>query len=155
MTLDSCLRMTAMTLADLDVVVTAEATLHASPWTRGQFAGSLAAGHEAVLAHDGAGRLVGYGVVMLASGDADLLNISVLAAFQRQGHGAALLRQLMGQAKAQQATRMLLEVRPSNAPAQALYRSFGFAPIGRRKDYYPGPADQGGREDAIVMAGDL
>ena len=152
MTLDSCLRMTAMTLADLDVVVTAEATLHASPWTRGQCAGSLTAGHEAVLAHDEAGRLVGYGVVMLASGDADLLNISVLAAFQRQGHGAALLRQLMGRAKAQQATRMLLEVRATNQPALALYAQQGFAEIGRRHGYY---ASANGREDAIVMAREL
>jgi ribosomal-protein-alanine N-acetyltransferase len=146
------LRYTAMTLADLDAVVAAETTLHASPWTCGQFAGSLAAGHDAVLARDDAGRLIGYGVVMLALGDADLLNISVLAAFQRQGYGATLLQQLMARAKAQQATRMLLEVRATNQPALALYAQQGFAEIGRRRGYYPAEA---GREDAIVMAREL
>ena len=33
-----------------------------------------------------------------------------------------------------------------NAPAQALYRRFGFAPVGVRKNYY---AETG--EDAIIM----
>jgi ribosomal-protein-alanine N-acetyltransferase len=37
-------------------------------------------------------------------------------------------------------------VRASNTPAQALYRRFGFAPVGVRRNYY---AETG--EDAIVM----
>jgi ribosomal-protein-alanine N-acetyltransferase len=44
---------------------------------------------------------------------------------------------------------MVLEVRPGNASALALYRRFGFAEIGRRRAYYHG------KEDAIVMARDL
>ena len=41
-----------------------------------------------------------------------------------------------------------LEVRQSNAAAQALYSSIGFETIGTRRNYYPAHA---GREDAIVM----
>jgi len=44
---------------------------------------------------------------------------------------------------------LLLEVRPSNAGAIALYRRVGFAEIGRRKRYYP--AENSTREDALVM----
>jgi ribosomal-protein-alanine N-acetyltransferase len=44
---------------------------------------------------------------------------------------------------------VLLEVRPSNARALAVYERYGFARIGLRKNYYP--AGIGGREDAIVM----
>jgi ribosomal-protein-alanine N-acetyltransferase len=40
-------------------------------------------------------------------------------------------------------------VRPSNAPALALYRRHGFVVVGRRKRYYPAPG--GEREDAQVM----
>ena len=40
---------------------------------------------------------------------------------------------------------MTLEVRVSNAGAQALYTSFGFVPVGVRKKYYENV------EDAIVM----
>jgi ribosomal-protein-alanine N-acetyltransferase len=41
-------------------------------------------------------------------------------------------------------------VRPSNAPARALYEAFGFEVVGRRRGYY---ADTG--EDAILLARDL
>jgi ribosomal-protein-alanine N-acetyltransferase len=44
---------------------------------------------------------------------------------------------------------MLLEVRPSNTGAIALYQAAGFAEIGRRKGYYP--AHGGKREDALVL----
>ena len=43
-------------------------------------------------------------------------------------------------------TLVLLEVRPTNAEARALYESLGFRVIGRRKGYY---FDTG--EDALVM----
>ncbi len=39
-----------------------------------------------------------------------------------------------------------LEVAASNEPAQTLYRRFGFAPVGIRKNYYPITG-----EDALVM----
>lgn len=152
MTFDQCLRTTAMTLADLNAVVAAEATLHASPWTRGQFADSLAAGHDALLAYDSSNSLVGYGVVMMATDEASLLNISILPAFQRQGVGAAFLQHLIVRAQAQQATRMLLEVRATNQAALALYARLGFAEIGRRRGYYSAHEQ---REDAIVMARNL
>jgi ribosomal-protein-alanine N-acetyltransferase len=46
--------------------------------------------------------------------------------------------------------QLWLEVRESNAPAIALYDSYGFAVVGTRKGYYP--ADNGnGREDALLM----
>jgi len=41
---------------------------------------------------------------------------------------------------------LTLEVRASNAPAQALYRRFGFAPVGVRRNYY-----EETNEDAIIM----
>jgi ribosomal-protein-alanine N-acetyltransferase len=50
------------------------------------------------------------------------------------------------------ASRMYLEVRPSNAPALRLYHRTGYVQIGRRRDYYP---DVDGREDALVLALDL
>jgi ribosomal-protein-alanine N-acetyltransferase len=44
---------------------------------------------------------------------------------------------------------MFLEVRPSNAAAQCLYRSAGFNEVGMRRNYYPARV---AREDAIIMA---
>lgn len=145
------LHFAAMTEADLDLVAAAEARIYAFPWTRGNFADSLAAGHEAWLAQQG-GRMISYAVVMQVLDEAHLLNISVLPELQRGGCGSALLSHLFSQARIKAATRMLLEVRPGNISGQGFYKRHGFVEIGRRRDYYPAHE---GREDAIVMARDL
>ena len=96
--------------------------------------------------------MIGYAIMMRVLDEVHLLNISVLPELQRCGRGSALLTQLFDLARAQGATRMLLEVRPGNVSGQALYRRHGFVEIGRRRDYYPAHE---GHEDAIVMARDL
>ncbi len=144
-------RFAAMAEADLDAVAAAEARIYAFPWTRGNFADSLAAGHEAWLAEQG-GRMIGYAVVMQVLDEAHLLNISVLPELQRGGRGSELLAHLLVRARQRAATRMLLEVRPGNLAGQEFYRRHGFVEIGRRRDYYPAHE---GREDAIVMAREL
>lgn len=145
------LHFSAMTEADLDAVAAAEARIYAFPWTPGNFADSLAAGHDAWLAHEG-GRMAGYAVMMQVLDEVHLLNISVLPELQRNGRGSALLSHLVAWARTRAATRMLLEVRPGNLAGQGFYRRHGFVEIGRRRDYYPAHA---GREDAIVMAREL
>jgi ribosomal-protein-alanine N-acetyltransferase len=140
-----------MTEADLDAVAEAEGRIHAFPWTRGNFADSLAAGHDAWLALED-GCFTGYGVMMQVLDEAHLLNISVLPELQRSGRGSALLLQLCDLARTRGARRMLLEVRPGNLSGQGFYKRHGYVEIGRRHDYYPAHE---GREDAIVMACEL
>lgn len=140
-----------MTADDIDAVTAAERHVYAFPWTRGNFADSLAAGHGAWLALEH-GEMIGYAVMMQVLDEVHLLNITVLPELQRKGRGSALLQHLFALARLRSATRMLLEVRPGNVSGQALYRRHGFLEIGRRRDYYP--AHQG-REDAIVMAREL
>lgn len=136
-----------MTEADLAVVAEAELAIYPFPWTAGNFRDSLATGDRAWLwRQDGA--LLGYAVVNQVLDEAQLLNISILPVWQGRGLGRRLLAYLCDDARHHRASRMFLEVRPSNRPALALYEGFGFRPIGRRKGYYPAPE---GREDAIVM----
>ena len=100
----------------------------------------------------GAGGLVGYGVLMIAVGESHLLNLSVAAAEQGRGYGRAMLRHFVDIARGAGAGRMLLEVRPSNVAARALYGAHGFSEIGLRRNYYPAAV---GREDAIVLGREL
>jgi [ribosomal protein S18]-alanine N-acetyltransferase len=60
-----------------------------------------------------------------------------------------LLDKVVQRSRAKDMHSILLEVRPSNARALAVYLRYGFKQIGLRKDYYP--ARDGKREDAIVM----
>lgn len=140
-----------MVESDLDEVAAIERTAHSHPWTRNQFAGSLAAGHRGLLMIDDE-KIVGYGVTMPLPDEAELLDITVLPSRQRQGLGRKLLGELCRCEKTTGATRLYLEVRESNAAARALYAASGFVEIGRRRDYYP---SEGGREAAILMAKDL
>jgi ribosomal-protein-alanine N-acetyltransferase len=57
-----------------------------------------------------------------------------------------LLRALLDEASAAGCVHALLEVAAGNAPAVALYETFGFRAVGRRKGYYAHPPD-----DALVM----
>ena len=82
------------------------------------------------------------------AGEAHLLNLSIAADWQRKGHGGALLREAIRIATARGARSIFLEVRPSNAGAQALYTRFGFRRIAVRRGYYPALV---GREDALVL----
>ncbi|MBT1160901.1 ribosomal protein S18-alanine N-acetyltransferase [Bifidobacterium sp. SO1] len=82
--------------------------------------------------------------------DAEIMDVGVGKAHQRQGIAAAMMTWLIGRAGEQGARRILLEVSVVNDPAIALYRRFGFENIGLRKRYY-----QPEGIDAHVMALDL
>jgi [ribosomal protein S18]-alanine N-acetyltransferase len=132
---------------DLAEVMAIEDAIYSHPWTRGNFADSLVAGYECrTWRMDG--ELLGYFVLMVAAGEAHLLNLSVAPAWQRKGHGSALLREASAIARLRGARGIFLEVRPSNAGAQALYIRFGFRKIAVRRGYYPAHS---GREDALVL----
>ena len=132
---------------DLEEVMEIESAIYTHPWTRGNFADSLRAGYECRVLRLGGG-LLGYFVLMVAAGEAHLLNLSIGAAHQRTGHGSGLLGEAMALARKLGARSLFLEVRPSNRAAQALYTRFGFRRIAVRRGYYPAPA---GREDALVL----
>ncbi|MQY51238.1 ribosomal protein S18-alanine N-acetyltransferase [Rhodocyclus tenuis] len=132
---------------DLDALMQIETDVYPFPWTRGNFADSLRTGYSCWVCRV-AGELVGYAVIMFAVDDAHLLNITVARARHGKGYGARLLAQAITVARRAHARILLLEVRPSNARAIALYRSFGFRQIGVRRGYYP---TENGREDALVL----
>ena len=141
-------QLTPMREADLAQVVAIERTVYSHPWTRGNFADALRAGYHCRTLRLGR-ELAGYFVLMVAAGEAHLLNLSIAAAHQRRGHGTALLRKAMGLAREGGAQSLFLEVRPSNLAAIALYLRHGFRRIAVRRAYYPA---HNGREDALVYS---
>ena len=133
--------------ADLDAVLAIEYSVCDFPWSRANFADSMASNYSCRVCRVD-NQLAGYFVLMQAVDEAHLLTIAVAESHQRRGLGARLLRQAMTVGQAGGATTLLLEVRPSNTKALAMYRHFGFAQIGVRRGYYPAA---GGREDALVL----
>ncbi len=80
---------------------------------------------------------MGYGGMWVVLDEAHVTNIAVMEQARRQGFARALLLGLMERALERGATRMTLEVRERNLPAQALYAGLGFYQNGFRPRYYP------------------
>jgi ribosomal-protein-alanine N-acetyltransferase len=133
---------------DLGEVLAIENAIYTHPWTRGNFADSLRAGYEC-RSYRLNGELIGYFVLMVAVGEAHLLNLSVAAPHQRRGYGSALLDEATRLARSLGAANVFLEVRPSNRGAQELYYRYGFCKVAVRRGYYPAHS---GREDALVLS---
>ena len=134
--------------SELPSVLEIESAIYEHPWTRGNFADSLRAGYQCWTYRLGM-RVLGYFVLIVAAGEAHLLNLSVAAESQRRGYGAALLAESIRIARALGARNVYLEVRPTNRAAQALYARFGFRHVALRRGYYPAGTQ---REDALVFA---
>lgn len=139
-----------MQRADVDEVFALEQSVYPHPWTVGNFLDSLASGYSAWILRDDVNQsLVGYFLMMPAVDEAHLLNVAVAAHRQGEGIGRFLLDKVAAVARGLSMESLLLEVRPTNTRALAVYEQYGFVQIGRRKGYYP--AHNGEREDAIVM----
>lgn len=142
------LRLRPMRNSDLELVVRNEDASADHPWTKRIFTDCLRSGYQCwVLVNQD--QVLAHGVMSVAIGECHLLTLCVAPDRQRMGYGRRVLLHLLERAGRERAEICFLEVRPSNAPARALYKSLGFIPIGERKNYYPAP---GGREDALIMS---
>jgi [ribosomal protein S18]-alanine N-acetyltransferase len=132
---------------DVAAVVAIENSVYPFPWTRGNFIDSLSAKNHCCLCVED-DRIIGYAVMMPAGEEAHLLNLTVAGEWQGRGLGRTLLEHVIQLARNEGGQTLLLEVRPSNQAAQALYQQIGFRAVGVRRGYYPAGS---GREDALVM----
>ncbi len=139
-----------MTTADINNVIAIERASFQFPWSTRFFLDELQMDCARSILAELEGRIVGYVLFWLLPEEVDIHNIAVHPDFRRQGIGRLLLEQVVAAARGQERLRVTLDVRLSNAPAQNLYRSFGFVTRGVRKGYY---SDNG--EDALVMALEL
>jgi ribosomal-protein-alanine N-acetyltransferase len=145
----AALRFAMMRAQDVEAVVAVENDAYPFPWTRGNFLDSLASRYEAWTLREADARLAGYFLLMHAVDETHLLNITVRPDLHGRGYGRMLLDKVIQLALDANMHSVLLEVRPSNEHALAVYRHCGFQPIGVRKQYYPAAGTS--REDAIVM----
>jgi ribosomal-protein-alanine N-acetyltransferase len=136
-----------MVLADLDEVMAIERTSFKHPWSSHFFLEELQVACARSILAQISGKIVGYTLFWFLPDEVDIHNIAVDTSFRRQGIGQALLQQVVEEARRRNASRVTLEVRVSNIPAQKLYESIGFIRTGIRKGYY---SDDG--EDAVLMA---
>jgi ribosomal-protein-alanine N-acetyltransferase len=137
-------RLTADDTALLREAAALEALCIHEPWSYASFAAEAEKENGYVLAAlDENDRLIGLLTACAVMDTADLTNVAVHPAARRCGIAGMLIRTLLHELKD---TSIFLEVRASNEAAIALYRKYGFIPVGMRKRFYRNPA-----EDAILM----
>ncbi len=145
-------RLRPLRVADLPTVMRIEEELFApDTWTEAMLRDELSrtkSRHYLVAEAEveNKAQVVGYAGLVAYRDEGHIATIGVRNAFQGKGIGALLLDALLAEADLR-VPRVLLEVRADAAIPQRLYRSRGFAEIGRRPNYYPLSG-----ADAVVMA---
>ena len=115
-------------------------------WSAAMFWNELAQRHFYLVAEENE-KVAGYaGLSVVDQEESWVQNIAVDRRAQRGGIGRQLLEALLAEAGKR---KVLLEVAVDNVPAQALYASYDFEPVGIRRGYY-----QASNTDALVMMRD-
>ncbi|HLA81451.1 MAG TPA: tRNA (adenosine(37)-N6)-threonylcarbamoyltransferase complex transferase subunit TsaD [Thermoleophilia bacterium] len=135
-----------MEAGDLPAVVSIEKASFRDPWTEGMFRGEL---HQTmswhIVALDGGARVSGFLIARAYPDEWHLLDLAVAPETRRQGAAGAMLDRFLDAAEEVSAD-VILEVRPGNHQAMALYAGRGFETVGIRARYYRDTL-----EDALVM----
>ena len=116
-------------------------------WSQGAMAETW--GWQTVFLTAGVGSAVGFLLVRAVADEAEILTLGVAPDRRRVGVGGSLLSAATRFLMEQGVRRLFLEVAVDNDAARRLYEARGFATVGRRPAYLPGPA---GARDALVMA---
>ena len=140
-------RIRAAAPADIAELVRIEEACFTDPWSAQGFNEVLATpGSLALLGVGSDGTAIGYLLARRVLDESEILNLAVVPGQRRRGLARRLLDQGLGLLRRDGIHQVFLEVRPSNQPAQQLYQSFGFRPMGLRPNYYRSP-----REDGLVL----
>ena len=133
--------------ADMGALCALEAECFSLPWSEKAFEDFFANGCSVCLVAELDGKVVGYVGMNLISGEGEITNLAVTEGARGKGVATRLIDALC---KTDGLTRLMLEVRVSNAPARTLYEKCGFTVDGIRKNFYSHP-----REDAVLMSREI
>ena len=89
--------------------------------------------------------MLGFVIAAQVLDELQIMDVGVDDSSRRRGIGRNLLQTVLKEGATLGVKKITLEVNTKNNPAVALYRSFGFIEVGRRRGYY---ADGG---DALLM----
>ena len=120
------------------------------PWSAVSFRGLLLDTSILTLGVEFEGQLAAFAMAQTIAGESDILTVATAPEHRRKGLGAALIRALINRLGERGVSRITLDVAEDNAPARALYRSFGFTEDGRRPRYYTAGRDV--PVDAVLMS---
>jgi ribosomal-protein-alanine N-acetyltransferase len=127
-------------------VLTIEEDSFEFPWSEEEFLSCLRQRNCIGMVAEHDGRVVGFMVYELTKTRIHVLNFAVARNHRRLGVGQQMISKLIAKLSSQRRTRITLEVRERNLPAQLFFRGGGFRAVSVLRSFY-----QDTPEDAYLM----
>jgi ribosomal-protein-alanine N-acetyltransferase len=131
---------------DMPEVLAIEGNSFEFPWSEDDFIRCLRQRNCIGMVAEHDERVAGFMIYELHKTRLQILNFAVHPEYRRRGVGAQMVEKLVGKLSYQRRTRILLEIRETNLPAQLFFRTLGFRAISVLRDFYDDTT-----EDAYLM----
>jgi ribosomal-protein-alanine N-acetyltransferase len=131
---------------DMPEVLAIERDSFEFPWFEEEFVRCLRQRNCIGMVAEHAERVVGFMIYELHKTRLHILNFAVAPDMRRRGVGRQMAEKLVGKLSSQRRTRISLEVRETNLPAQIFFRQNGFRATSVLHDFY-----EDSPEDAYLM----
>lgn len=130
----------------IEAVAALEQRCFSAPWSAQSIAAETDNPLSRFLVAVAGSSVAGYIGAQEIAEECYITNLAVAPEYRRKGIARALLTAAEKGARERGCSFITLEVRPSNAPAIALYSQNGFTVAGERRGFYTKPD-----EDALIM----
>jgi ribosomal-protein-alanine N-acetyltransferase len=131
---------------DMPDVLAIEREAFEFPWSEEDFTRSLRQRTCIGMVAEYADSVVAFMIYELHRTRLHVLNFAVLRSHRRLGIGTQMLRRLIAKLAPERRSRIVLEVRETNLPAQLFFRAAGFRAVTVLRDFY-----RDSDEDAYLM----
>ena len=121
---------------DMPEVLGIEAESFEFPWLEEDFIRCLRQRNCIGMVAEHDDRVVGFMIYELNKTRIQVLNFATADEYRRRGVGTQMVAKLVAKLSAQRRTRVTLEVRETNLPAQLFFRTNGFRAVSVLRAYY-------------------
>jgi ribosomal-protein-alanine N-acetyltransferase len=131
---------------DMPEVLAIEKHCFEFPWHDEDFIRCLRQRNCIGMVAEAAERVVGFMIYELHKSRLHILNFAVHENFRRRSVGRQMAKKLVGKLSRERRSRVMLEIRETNLPAQLFFRSLGFRAVSVLREFYEDTP-----EDAYLM----
>ena len=134
------------TPSDVDAIALIESEIFPDPWTKEAILSTVSTEGAMCYVAIRDEKVAAYILGRMILPEGEIYRIATKTEYRRRGIAYRLLDYAVKEEKEIGLETLFLEVREGNAPARALYSSYGFSDVSIRKNYYKDPT-----ENAIIM----
>jgi [ribosomal protein S18]-alanine N-acetyltransferase len=131
---------------DMPSVLAIEQECFEFPWYEDDFIRCLRQRNCIGMVAEASERVVGFMVYELHKHRLHILNFAVHEGFRRRGVGSQMAKKLIAKLSQDRRSRIMLEIRETNLPAQLFFRTLGFRAVSVLRKFYEDTP-----EDAYLM----